>query len=282
MNLRSGSLMVGLARRLVMTALLVVAGGGLVETRAQRADPKDPRNEQIGRELLTRAIAARGGPIYTGIQTVSARGIFTPFQKGMSQIPSTFENFIIYADRERPNRERVEFGKGKKKDRRIQVNVGRTGWVYDGDAQTIKDQTARQIEDYLESAEFDLDRLLRMNLADPSLKVRFAGREELRPGERADVVAIEIGPERLVSIQLDRTTSLPLTLVYEKSGSAGNQRQEVRFFQYVSYDGVLFPNIIDFYRDGIQESRVNYQSIRINQPLSEQLFVKPATIKDVR
>lgn len=276
MNGRSGSIK-GWGPRVFLAALLLAAGGGLSEGRAQRADPKDPRNEQIGRELLTKAIAARGGPLYTGIRTISASGIFTPFEKGMSQIPSPFENFIIY-----PDRERVEFGKGKKKDRRIQVNEGRTGWVYDGDAQTIKDQTAQQIDDYLEGTEFDLDRLLRMNLADPARKVRFAGREELRPGERADVVSIEIGPERQVTILLDRTTSLPITLIYEKSGSAGNQRQEVRFFQYVRYDGVLFPNIIDFYRDGIQESRVNYQSIRLNQAIGAQLFVKPATIKDVR
>jgi hypothetical protein len=256
---------------------LLIVTGCQGEVRAQRADPQDPQNERIGRELLARSIQARGGALYTGIRTISATGIFTPFEKGLSQIPSPFENYIIY-----PDRERVEFGKGKKKDRRIQVNQGRTGWVYDGDAQTIKDQTERQIADYLEGTEFDLDRILRTDLTDPARKIRFAGREELRPGERADVVTIELGPERQVSIWLDRTNNLPITLIYEKSGGAGAGRQEVRFFQYVRYDGVLFPNIIDFYRDGVQESRVNYQSIRVNQAINEQLYIKPATIKNVR
>jgi hypothetical protein len=39
-----------------------------------------------------------------------SKGVFTPFQKGMSQVPTPFENFILY-----PDRERVDFGRGKKK-----------------------------------------------------------------------------------------------------------------------------------------------------------------------
>lgn len=270
----------GLVGRALWIVLLLVSVIG--ETvLAQRADPSDPGNRAIGQELLKKVITARGGAAYTGIRTIFSSGQFTPFDKGLSGNPSIFTNYIVY-----PDRERVEFGKGKKKDRRIQVNTGRIGWVYDGDAQTIKDQTGKQIEDYLEGTDFDLDRILResQNLSpdETGRKIRFFGREEIRPGERADVVLIELGLEKQIYVWIDRSTSLPISVIYEKSGTAGLSRQEIRYHQYINYDGVIFPNIVDYYRDGVQESRVNYQSIRLNVPVNDGLFVKPTTIKDVK
>lgn len=162
------------------------------------------------------------------------------------------------------------------------MNEGQKGWVYDGDAQTLKDQNDLQIADYIEGTEIDIDRILRANPDDPGRRISYAGRGELRPGERADIVTIELDAGRSVSIWLDRTTFLPISLVYEKSKNGSLVRQELRFFQYVRYDGVLFPNIIDSYRDGVQESRVSYQSIKVGAAIDDRLFVKPAGIKEVR
>jgi hypothetical protein len=245
--------------------------------KAQKADPNDPENAKRGAELIRQTIEARGGARYLSFKTISATGQFTPFDKGFSQIPVQFLDIIVY-----PDKERVEFGKGKKKDRRIQVNVGNTGWVYDGENETLKDQTDKQIQSHLEGLEFDLDRILRGGWKEEGVEVRFAGREETRPGERADVVAIQIKPERTIYLWLDRRTHLPLNLIYERSGDEGLVKHEVRFFQYVPYDGVVFPNIIDFYRNGVQESRVNYQLVKLDVPIVEDLFTKPANIKAIK
>ena len=276
-ELRQNNLVRAAIRLVSIVVGLTILSGGALEALAQRADLRDPQNSQRGRELLKKSIAARGGQSYTGIRTLTATGLFTPFDKGLSQNPSSFEHFIVY-----PDRERVEFGKGKKKDRRLQVNVGRTGWVYDGDAQTLKDQNDQQLADYVEGTEIDLDRLLRGNLDDPQRKIVYAGREEVRPGERAEMVMIELDANRQISILLDRANYLPISLIYEKSRNGSLTRQEIRFFQYVSYDGVLFPNIVDFYRDGVQESRVTYQTIRLNKEIDGRLFAKPASIKEVK
>jgi len=276
-DLRQNYLVRAAVRLVFIVVGLTILSGGALEALAQRADLRDPQNSQRGRELLKMSIAARGGQSYTGIRTITATGLFTPFDKGLSQNPSSFENFIVY-----PDRERVEFGKGKKKDRRLQVNVGRTGWVYDGDAQTLKDQNDQQLADYVEGTEIDLDRLLRGNLDDPQRRIVYAGREEVRPGERAEMVMIELDANRQISILLDRANHLPISLIYEKSRNGSLTRQEIRFFQYVSYDGVLFPNIVDFYRDGVQESRVTYQTIRLNKEIDGRLFAKPASIKEVK
>lgn len=254
----------------ILTSLAVLA-------HAQKADPKDPRNQEIGADLIKLAIAARGGDRYLGFKTILTAGQFTPFDKGLSQSPVQFMDWIVY-----PDKERTEFGKGKKKDRRIQVNIGKTGWVYDGDAQTLKDQTDQQIRAHLEGLEYDIDRVLRSTWKEPGAEVRFAGREELRPGERADVVEIKLKSDQLLSLWLDRSTHLPINLIYEKIEDGKLLKREVRFFQYIVYDGVKFPNIVDFYRDGLQESRINFQTIKIDAPMPDELFAKPANIKAIK
>ncbi len=249
----------------------------LIAANAQRSDPNDPQNAELGAELIKKAIEGRGGDRYLNFKTVTATGQFTPFDKGASGVPVQFLDVIVY-----PDKERVEFGKGKKKDRRIQVNVGKTGWVYDGDAETLKDQTEKQIQSHLEGLEFDIDRILRGGWKESGVETRFAGREEIRPGERADVVSIQIKPDRTVYLWLDRNTHLPMSVIYERSGEEGLVKNEVRYFQYVSYDGIKFPNIVDFYRNGLQESRVNYLLVKTDAPIGEEIFIKPASVKAIK
>ncbi len=261
------------AKMFLITVVLVAL---TIFANAQKADPKEPINVRKGQELIKQAIEARGGR-YLTFRSVMASGQYTPYEKGISQIPIQFIDIIVY-----PDKERVEFGKGKKKNKRIQVNVGKTGWIYDGDAETIKDQTDKQIQAHIDGLEFDLDRLLRVGWKGDGVEVGYAGREETRPGERADVVAVELPSDRRVNLLLDQNTHLPLSLIFEKPGDEGLVKHEVRFNQYVSYDGALFPNIVDFYRNGIQESRLNYQSVRLDPELEEDIFSKPASVKAIK
>lgn len=244
---------------------------------AQKADPKDPKNAELGAKMIQQVIEARGGTKYLNFKTLFATGMYTPFEQGVSTVPTPFTYWQMPFDKER-----IEFGKGKKKNRQIQVNVGNTGWAYDGDAETLKDQTDKQIRDHLENGEFDIDRILRLSWKSSGVEVRFAGLEELRPGERADVVAIELKPEQTVYLWLDRNTHLPISLIYEKTGDSGLTKNEYRFFQWVPYNGVKFPNIVDFYRDGIQQNRVNYQSVKLDEPMGEDLFAKPTSVKAIK
>src|SRR5262245_61990747 len=196
-----------------------------ITARAQRADPNDPKNIERGAELIKQAVQERGGDRFMGFTSIMSTGMFTPFDKGMSQFPIAFVDWIVY-----PDKERTEFGKGKKKNRRIQVNVGKTGWVYDGDAETLKDQTEKQIEEHLDGLDFDIDRLLRAAAKGAGVEVGYAGREETRPGERADVVAVRLKSDRTAYILIDPKTHLPISLSYEKTedGQLIKQRSEER------------------------------------------------------
>lgn len=259
-----------------LLALSLVAAFS-VTTLAQKADPKDPKNAELGVQLMKQLIETRGGARYLNFKTLLASGQFTPFDQGSSTVPVAFTYWLVPFEKER-----VDFGKGKKKNRRIQVNVGQTGWVYDGDAETLKDQSEQQIKTHVEDAQFDIDRILRVGWKSEGVSVRFAGREELRPGERADVVLIQLKPDVPAYLWLDRNTHLPLSLIYEKSESGGLVKNEYRFFQWVTYDGVKFPNIVDFYRDGVQQNRVNYSSVLLDTPITDDIFAKPASVKAIK
>ena len=89
---------------------------------AQKADPKDPKNTELAAQLIKQAIEARGGARYLSFKTLEAQGQFTPFDKGAPANPAPFTDWIVY-----PEKERVDFGKGRKKNRKIQVNIGKTG-----------------------------------------------------------------------------------------------------------------------------------------------------------
>ena len=248
-----------------------------LQAPAQKADPKDPQNAERGAQLIRAAIEARGGARYLAFKSLTGTGQYTVFDKGTSTIPVPFTDCIIY-----PDKERTDFGKGKKKDRRIQVNTGSTGWVYDGEAQTLKEQNEAQAREFLEGLESDIDHLLRGGWQAEGVETRFFGREETRPGERADVVTIKLKSGRLVYLALDGHTHLPISLSYEQAHDKGVSKNEVRFFQYVVYDGVKFPNIVDYYRDGVQVNRVNYESIKLDAPIADGLFVKPASAKEIK
>jgi hypothetical protein len=242
---------------------------------AQTPQAKDPGEE--GARLISLAIEARGGDRYLGIKNLIATGQYTPFDGGTSTSPVPFMDTIVF-----PVTERTEFGKGKKKDRRIQVNDGDRGWTYDGENQTLKEQNADQVRDFLEGLQCDVDQILRGGWKAPGVRVRFSGREETRPGERADILEIQLTPERKVFISLDRSTHLPFALVYEKPSDKGLTRNETRFAQYVVYDGVKFPNIVDFFRDGVQTSRINYQEVKLNTAIAGDTFAKPESAKAVK
>lgn len=257
----------------VLCLLVLLVPHGL----AQKINPDDPKNIEKGKQLIQRTVELRGGAKYLSFTTLRATGQYTPFQQGSSTVPKAFTDYIVY-----PDRERVDFGKGKMKDRTILVNTGKTGWIYDGDAQTIKDQTDKQITSFQEGLFFDLDRILRGGWKETGVKVWYNGRAETRPGERTDVVAIQLPGERQVLLQFDPVSNLPSRITYEKEDEQGRGRFEVRFYQYVPYGGVKFPNIVDFFRDGVQTARINYADVQLNVPVEEPLFVKPDNIKAVK
>jgi hypothetical protein len=98
---------------LAFAFLAVLITASAVQVRAQSADADDPANAAKGADLLRKATEARGGSHYLAFKSVITSGQYTPFdEKGVSTIPVQFTDYLVY-----PDKERTDFGKGRKKDR---------------------------------------------------------------------------------------------------------------------------------------------------------------------
>ena len=117
--------------------LLFAAASCAAQTSAAPAASPDDKAEKI----VQRGIQAVGGDRYLSLKTVTGHGFFTDYKDGVSGIPVRFVDYISF-----PDRERTEFTGGGM--RIVQTNFGEKGWLFDGAAKTLKDQTADQLEDF--------------------------------------------------------------------------------------------------------------------------------------
>src|SRR5690242_16820643 len=115
---------------------------------AAAGDDKDKADQ-----IVQRALKSVGGDRYLQVKTVTGRGLFTDFHDGVSGIPMKFIDYIQY-----PDKERTEFTGGGAKT--VQTNVHDGGWIYDGAALTLKDQTPPQLEEFKIATRVSLENLL--------------------------------------------------------------------------------------------------------------------------
>ena len=225
--------------------------------------------------LIREAIKERGGDDYLNVRTLVSHGQYTPFLKGLPQLPQEFVDHIIY-----PATERTEFGKGKTKY--IQTNSGNSGWIYDAQQKMIRDQTEDQVKRFQQGARHDIDNILRHSWKESGAKLVFIGRREVWRNTFSHAVRIESKEGESVTLHFDLRSHLPLMMEYKSVGEEGTTNDHVRYARWISYQGVLFPAIQDFYREGNQVSRVAYDSVKFNETLPDKLFAKPADIKEVK
>ena len=249
-----------------------LATGGGAHGWAQDQEGQD--NARAG-ELIRNAIQARGGPPYLNIKTMVSKGEYTPFDKGVKTLPDDFLDYIVY-----PDKDRTEFGKGGR--RKIQTNSGDSGWLYDAEAKLIKDQTEQQIKEYRQTARYDLDNLLRRGWKEPGAKLVYLGRREAWKDTFSEAVRIDFSDGATATIHFDTRTRLPLAVEFKVVTEDKPKNEQVRYYQWLDYDGVKFPKIQDTYLDGVQTARVYYDSVSFNASIPPKLFDKPASPKEVK
>lgn len=240
---------------------------------AQEQPESDPVK---GAALISDVIKARGGNAYLQIKGLISRGDFTAYDKGVSGDPVTFVDYIVY-----PSRERTEFGKGDNKF--VQSNSESANWVYDGAQKMIRDQKDEQIKQYQQSSRYDMDNLIRVaSKGQAEVKVAFIGHREIWRNTFADSVRIEYPDGGFAILNIDSRSKLPVSTEYKTVGEQGPVNNEARFFRWVTFGGVLFPTLQDFYRDGKQTARVSFDDVQSNAPVPDKLFQKPMNIKEVK
>jgi hypothetical protein len=239
---------------------------------AAAAASVDEKAEQI----IKRGIEVMGGSSYLSVRSVIGQGLFTQFRDGQSGLPMKFIDYIVY-----PDRERTEFrGQGL---RIIQTNTGDTGWVYDGAAKTLKDVTPERAEDFRLSLRVGFDNLLRGAWRKEGARLSYVGRREAGLGQRNETVRLVYPDGLAIEFELSARTGLPAKVTYKRKNQKGEEAtEEDRLAQHVTVDGIVAPFIIDHFRDGAQTSRINYESVKFNQPVDDALFAKPANVKAIK
>lgn len=240
--------------------------------------PEDPAKAEA---ILQRAIAALGGNTYLSINTVVGRGFFTAFSEGLSQIPARFVDYIAY-----PDKERTEFtGEGI---RVIQTNSGETGWLYDGATKSLSEMKGSQIEDFKRGMRTSVENLLRGWWRKENATLSYAGRREAGVGRRNETVRLTYPNGFWIEYEFAAKEGLPAKVIYKiskkkpDSDDTEEVTEEDRLAKPITIAGVTAPWVIDHYINGIQTSRVSYESVEYNTQLSDTLFAKPANIKGLK
>lgn len=260
-------------KSLKLLAFLLIALVSVPATiKAQEQDENDPAKAAA---LVREAVKARGGDAYLKFRAIATRGQYTPFDKGASGNPMVFTDYISY-----PGRERTEFGKGDSKY--IQSNSEIANWIYDAKQKMIREQTEAQIKQFQQGVRYDLDSLLRVASAQTGVKLVYLGRREPWRNQFSEAVRLDFTDGGAATLHFDTRTKLPLSTEYKLITEEGTTNNESRYYRWVDFNGVLFPTLVDFYRDGKQSARVSIDSVSTSESITDKLFAKPANIKEVK
>ena len=244
---------------------------------ANTPPPADAKSETI----INHAIEVLGGSNYLNVKTAVGRGFFTAFQDGVSQLPARFVDYIVY-----PNRERTEFV--SLGIRVIQTNAGDTGWLFDGATKTLSDMKAPQIADFKRSMRTSLENLLRGWWRKEDATLTYVGRREAGVGKRNETVRLTYPDGFWIEYEFGAKDGLPAKVIYKRTRKKADTdeteeiNEEDRLGKPITVQGITAPWVVDHYINGVQASRINYESIEFNQPLPDSLFVKPANIKALK
>lgn len=243
--------------------------------------PQPAAADQKAEAIVARAIEVLGGNSYLNVKTVVGRGFFTSFKDAVSQIPARFLDYIVY-----PNRERTEFvGDGI---RVIQTNTGETGWLFDGATKTLSDMKAAQIEDFKRSMRTSVENLLRGWWKKENATLSYVGRREAGLARRNETVRLSYPDGFRIEYEFAAKEGLPAKVIYKTtrkkpdSDETEEITEEDRLAKPITIAGITAPWVIDHFTNGIQTSRIAYESIEYDRPLADALFAKPANIKSLK
>jgi hypothetical protein len=225
--------------------------------------------------IISRAIERVGGDRYLQVRSQISRGKFSVMKAGALISFQTFLDVVLF-----PDRERTEFkNQGTK---HIQVNTGSTGWVYDGDQELVKIQTENQVANFKQGIRTSLDNLLR-SYWKGAAELTYIGRRPATLGKRNDVVKLTYKDGFSVEFEFATDDGLPQKAVYKRTDTSGEElKEEDRYAQFIETNGISFPFVVDRFTNNAHASRINFESIQVNQSIPETVFEKPFSPKEAR
>ncbi|MGI8848810.1 MAG: hypothetical protein ACR2HT_01420 [Pyrinomonadaceae bacterium] len=235
----------------------------------------DLKIDEKAEAILKRAVEKLGGDKYLQVKSIVGRGRFSILRDGVIISFQSFVDVIVY-----PEKERTEFKQAGAKN--VQTNTGETGWVFDGEAQTLGEQTKEQIENFKRSVRTSLDNLLRGHWRGKAV-LSYVGKREAGIGRRNDVVKLVFVDNFAVEFEFSATDGLPTKAIYKRLNPDNEEvREEDRYAQFIDVAGIKTPFIVDHFTNSVQTSRINYESIEFNKAISDAIFKKPNSAKELK
>jgi hypothetical protein len=76
---------------------------------------------------------------------------------------------------------------------------------------------------------------------------------------------------------------LPTKAIYKRLNPDNEEvREEDRYAQFIDVAGIKTPFIVDHFTNSVQTSRINYESIEFNKAISDAIFKKPNSAKELK
>lgn len=235
---------------------------------------QNQKTDEKAEAILKRAVANLGGERYLQVKSIVGRGKFSLMQQNTVISFQNFVDIIAY-----PDKERTEFKSSV--SRTVQTNVGDGGWIFDGDAQTIKEQTKEQIEGFKRGIRTSLDNLLRGSWRGKG-DLTYVGRRQAGLGKRNDVLKLTFEDGFTVEFEFS-DDGLPMKALFTRlSAEKEELKEEDRYAQFVDVQGIKTPFIIDHFSNNQQTSRINYETVEFNKQIPESIFAKPKSAKELK
>jgi hypothetical protein len=232
------------------------------------------KTDEKAEAIIKRAVQNLGGEKYLQVKSIVGRGKFSQMRDNAVISFQNFVDVIVY-----PDKERTEFRSSV--SRTVQTNVGDAGWIFDGDAQTINEQSKQQIEGYKRGVRTSLDNLLRGNWQGKAT-LSYVGRRPAGLGKRNDVVKLTFEDGFTVEFEF-ADDGFPMKALFKRVNSDSEEiNEEDRYAQFVEVQGIKTPFIIDHFSAKQQTSRINYESIEFNKNVPDSIFAKPKSAKDLK
>lgn len=241
----------------------------------QSADnTNDFKADEKAEAVLKKAVEKLGGEKYLQVKSTVGRGRFSVIREGSIISFQSFSDVIVY-----PDRERTEFKDGGVKT--VQTNTGDTGWIFDGGANTINIQNKDQIEGFKRSLRVSLDSLLRGYWRGKAA-LSYVGKRPATLGKRSEVVKLTFEDDFAVEFEFS-DEYIPIKAVYKRVNAGQEElKEEDRYAQFVDFQGVKTPLVVDHFSNGAQTSRINYESVEFNKTIPEKIFGKPDSVKELK
>lgn len=235
---------------------------------------KTNKSDEKAEAILKRAVQNLGGEKYLQVKSIVGRGKFSLLRDNAVISFQNFVDVIVY-----PDKERTEFKSSVSKI--VQTNVGGSGWIFDGDAQTINEQSKEQIEGFKRGIRTSLDNLLRGYWRGKAT-LTYAGKRQASLGRRNDVVKLTFEDGFAVEFEFS-DDGLPMKALFKRLNADSEEiKEEDRYAQFVDVQGIKVPFIIDHFSDKQQTSRINYESVEFNKQISDSIFNKPKSAKELK